>query len=177
MKTQIIVGFIAFGLICALPTFGQQKDVQGWREAKWGMTENEILEAFKGEAVRLDKIEEWGQLNLYAFIGINNYDIDGNKYGVYFAMDKTAKTLKRIQIYLLDTTSGLVRNRFRDLEKLLTEKYGAPSFKDASDKILNKIVVSWNFPSTIIELNYDNITARNEYLHLDYSVPRGKDKI
>lgn len=174
MKTQIIVGFI---LICALPTFGQQKDVQGWREAKWGMTENEILEAFKGEAVRLDKIEEWGQLNLYASIGINNYDIDGNKYGVNFAMDKTTKKLKMVQISLLDHTSGLVRTHFRDLEKLLTEKYGAPSFKNASDKILNEIVVSWNFPSTIIEINYSNITSRNEYLHLDYSVPRGKDKI
>jgi len=177
MKIKIIVCFLVFDLICALPTFGQLKDVQGWREAKWGMTEDEILKAFKGEAVRLDKIEEWDQLNLYASIGINNYDINGNKYGVYFAMDKTTKNLKMVQIYLLDTTSGIVRNRFRDLEQLLTEKYGAPSFKDASDKILNKIVVSWNIPSTIIELNYSNITARNEYLLLNYSMPKGKDKI
>ncbi len=172
MKTKIIVCFLFFGLICALPTFGQLKDVQGWREAKWGMTEDEILKAFKGEAVHLDKAQDWDQLNLYASIGINNYDINGDKYNVYFAMDKTAKTLKMIQIYAADKQYGLFQMRFKNLEPIFTEKYGAPSFKDNSDRIVNKSVVAWYFPSTKIELQYMDYS-----LMITYSVPRGKDKI
>jgi hypothetical protein len=124
------------------------------------MTEDEILKAFKGEAVHLDKAQDWDQLNLYASIGINNYDINGDKYNVYFAMDKTAKTLKMIQIYAADKQYGLFQMRFKNLEPIFTEKYGAPS------------VVAWYFPSTKIELQYMDYS-----LMITYSVPRGKDKI
>jgi hypothetical protein len=35
----------------------EPKDVQGWRQAKWGMTGEEVLNAFKSEAVRRTESE------------------------------------------------------------------------------------------------------------------------
>jgi hypothetical protein len=172
MKINIIVGLLAFSLICPLLTFSQQKDVLGWREARWGMTEEEILKAFKGEVKVLNKKEIFK--DMYASVGINNYDIEGDKYTVFFQMDDDKKILKQINISATgDSYSYSIR--FKSLAQIFTEKYGTPSFKDDGPYTS---VIAWNFRTSIIELTYMHMKSPNfENLTIIYHPPKGKDKI
>jgi len=165
MKYRKCINIIVFSLICMITILGQQKDVNGWQEAKWGMTEDEVLEAFKGEAIRLDKIVAYQAS--YASIGIINYDISGDKYLVHFIFDENKKNLQRIAITPEATT--ILDFHFRRLEQLLTEKYGIPYFKNTVTAMGgDKSVVAWNLESTIIELNFINIKLADiQYLNIN----------
>jgi hypothetical protein len=169
MKIKAFIGMVIICMIGTITVQGQQKDVKGWREAKWGMTENEILITFKGEAVRLEKIEEYS--SWYAPIGIIDYEIAGDKYKVHFLIDKDKKVLQQVNII---ADEGFKEIRYKKLEQILTEKYGTPSFKN-SDK--NESKIAWNFPSTIIELTYIHMKPVIENLTVIYHPPKESRKI
>lgn len=165
MKIKAFIGMVIICMIGTITVQGQQKDVKGWREAKWGMTEDEIIKAFKGEAIHLEKIEDWP--DFYAPVGINDFMIEGEPYKVRFLMSKSKKVLQQVSIF---AEGGFFNLRYKKLEQLLTEKYGAPSFKNVSD---DKSTVAWNFPFTIIELTYMNIKSiKFENLSLIFRPPK-----
>lgn len=151
--------------------FGQPKDVEGWSKAQWGMTEEQILEIFKGEVVRLDKVEFYE--NWYASIGINNLEIGGDKFYVHFLMNKKKKTLQQVNIIAKEEALQGIEVVFEFLEQLLVEKYGKPSFKNEEEY---KGRVIWNFPTTVIELSYLVISEINfKKLTIIYHPPRKDD--
>jgi len=53
-KKMFQIKAVGFALLAALRRL-QRRNVDGWRNAKWGMTETEILAAFPGEAKLLAK--------------------------------------------------------------------------------------------------------------------------
>jgi hypothetical protein len=152
----------------------QQNDVKGWREARWGMTEEQILSAFKGEAVRLNEPENYD--SWYASVGIPKYDISGEAYFVHFLMGKKSKTLQQVNIIAAEATKEFIDNAFTRLEQILTEKYGTPSFRDEKDE---RKQVIWNYPSTVITLSYMNMKSIDfKNLVITYHPPsKDKDKI
>ncbi|MFI5338253.1 MAG: hypothetical protein ACHQ7N_00245 [Candidatus Methylomirabilales bacterium] len=135
-------------------------DIEAWRSAKWGMTEAEILEIFKGEARKLDKEVRFSSGT--ATVEIPDYSIDGTRYRVLFLFDVSTKTLTKIQIQPKRETAAsgaLNAVLYRRLEMLLTEKYGPPTSAHENKPRngpagFDDWVAWWSFPKTIISLHY-----------------------
>lgn len=184
MRHFILITMVNFSLFISNTVLGQPNDVFGWNKSRWGMTEEEILETFKSQAERLDKMETYqgGYKNYYALIGIDNFDILGDNYKIRFLMDES-KTLAKVLIKVEGDDPS--ETRYRILEQLLVEKYGPPSYKyegkESTELIhsITSITMSWNFPSTIIEIKYVEITGIVRDLTISYYPPRKEiyDKI
>jgi hypothetical protein len=162
-RITIIVLSLIIALCVISGVFGQPKDpkdIEGWSKSRWGMTEEEILKAFKGKAVRLKEKETYH--GAYATIGINDLEIDGHKYQVRFLMDNIKETLQQVNIKLKDNELSAARRIFRELEVMLVEKHGPPSLKTAQkQKDFSCMITTWNFPTTVIKLLYLDIRPIN----------------
>jgi hypothetical protein len=158
----------------------------GWRDSRWGMTEEQILNTFKGEAVRLPAEKKLAKGN-YCNIVIENVKLGISIYQVNFVMDGQTKGLITVRISpaekwnLGDKTT---QAEFKDLEKLLIEKYGNPSYRDEmgnpdfSKRIKGhtNLVTKWNFPTTSIQLSYlEDRQTKLRYLNLNYRPNINKD--
>ena len=148
---------IGFSLLCLL-SCRAKIDLEGWRQAKWGMTEEEILDAFKGEAVRLNPSERYHQA--VATVGIEFLQISGFSFKAHFLLDEKTKRLFQVTIQPLhqeevNRIPFVLRDAVKDG---LTKKYGGASVKDGH-------TLKWIFPSTIIELD-----AQEKSLGVDGSV-------
>src|SRR5262249_49015704 len=99
-----------------------------WRAARWGMTRDEVLAAFPGEAQRLAPPAPFAQpqpgSSLAAGAGdlaIPAYDADGASFRVLFGFQ--AKALDRIHFSALKPGASTCE----DLEKALTDRHGKPA--------------------------------------------------
>lgn len=157
-------------LLISCGYFEKSNDINGWREAKWGMTEEEIVKAFKGEAAQNEK-EIIYSAEEYSNIGIRNFELGPGKYNAHFIMDKSTKKLVRIQIAPPNYYAPGGPAQYRYLETLLMDKYGpAQSKVDDPQRLRSR----WVYPSTIIQLwcsqagslytlgiNYEQNTKKN----------------
>jgi hypothetical protein len=141
---------LVFIVVCGV-SFGQVqvKDVPGWNAARWGMTEEEILAAFKGEAVRLAKPEVYA--SSVATIAINRIEIGGDSFYVHFLLDFVDKKLQQVTIKPIEVTRSNIKIIYNNLGLMLAEKYGSPTLRNEEE---NKGSLMWNFPTTTIELDY-----------------------
>jgi hypothetical protein len=148
-------------LLCAsLRSNSQTHDVFGWRNARWGMSETELVKAFGPELKKLRTAEKFSSRHVdYA---IPEYELDGNFYTVFFQMDDKTNRLDQILIRLNEMETQNPREReFNRLESLLTQDYGLPAQtsdrKFAQPLAKFKIVDlkrAWRFPTSSIELSY-----------------------
>lgn len=168
----------------------QPKDVLGWREARWRMTEEQILTAFKGEAFRFkEEIAIPG--GDYAIIGIENINLRGENFTVRFIMDGKTRKLKRVSFRPVETWNlgdKVTLATFKNLEQLLVEKYGKPAYRDDKGtpdynirvKGYTNLVTKWLFPTTSIELSYmeDRQTSmRNLFFSYQPNIDKDRDKL
>src|SRR5579884_1641318 len=128
----------------------QINHVEGWREARWGMTPDQVVAAFHGEALRAPQ-GKFTDTNILAFIPA--VEIEGVHYKVSFSFSPGEPKLKRIT---LQSMHGSV-DEFSVLEQKLVAKYGKPAV--SSDNDLPKIAAvdstkrrAWNLGPTSIEL-------------------------
>ena len=152
IKLTLVLFFCLTSVINA-----QTTDVLGWQEAKWNMSEQELLDTFKPKITKLDKRKILSDDYGYEDYAILDYEIEGNKFTVYFDMDNTTKKLKRVQLRLNEGESLISKDSlyFPLYESLLTRKYGTPSFKN-DDRKPRMVVLKrqWIFKTTTIELRY-----------------------
>lgn len=153
----------------------EPKDVNGWASARWGMTNEAILETFPGQAKRLEKRDQYkGTPPAYAEVGIEDFEILGQRYKIRFQMDQETDRLISILIQFQDTKNAGARVHFSSLEKALTEKYGRAIYRDEKetpDRRIGGVLLEgsatwsamWKFPSTVIELRY--LELRSIKLH------------
>ena len=73
-----------------------EDDVHGWRDAIWGMTNEQLIEAFPGEATKLPKRISWQRW--YTDYAISNYEISGSTFQVFFQMSQSDQKLSQILI-------------------------------------------------------------------------------
>jgi len=165
--------------LTALAGFGQTeipKDVNGWSKAKWGMTEEQILQAFGGEVVRVPSAKDDG---FAAPIAIPTTKIGRSQFTVRFRLDPGTHKLCEVLLTPVEQTSNYTGSRvnampevvFDELKELLTQKYGKPAstgpvysgtFETANDSAI------WRFPSAKIELTYTRIITLGNYILLHY---------
>jgi len=176
MKKRFVILLIFFFIATSGPyAQAQQKDVKGWRDARWGLNEDQLLALFKGEAIRLNEVVEYKEW--YAAIAIPNYEISDYEYTVHFLMDKKNKTLEQVNIIATSKTLESIYKAFSQLEKVLREKYGPPSFRNDGETDTRDVI--WNFPSIIIDLSLmDMKIIHFKNLVIKYTQPtKDKNKI
>ncbi|MGA2986479.1 MAG: hypothetical protein ABSG32_21985 [Terriglobia bacterium] len=117
------------------------KDVNGWTKASWGMTREEIMEAFPGTHPSK------------AVLVSAPFKIGNDRFNAEFNFAVNSKLLDVVIISPMDEIL-LPDDLFQRLELMLTEKYGSPTTR-ADPSLPDKEIIStsWAFPSTIISLN------------------------
>jgi hypothetical protein len=107
----------------------QEEAAEGWRAARWGMTVDEVLKAFPGEAVRLDPELKLADGTVVA-AGIDVHRIASYALRVRFVFEGGRLSLVSLRTPLDWYASSEV---YGEIEKALTARYGRP-VEIASDK-------------------------------------------
>lgn len=128
----------------------KQIDTKGWGEAQWGMTKDQLLEAFKGQAIEIPK-ELFVDHKTYKIAIINDYIIDGTRFTVTFFMSIKDDKLQRVHL----RSSPSVESKYLQFQKLFIEKYGPPNLdKENREGFSRTLVSTWFLTSSKIELTY-----------------------
>jgi len=161
--------------------------VHGWRDASWGMTPEQLLAAFRGEAMQLPKPVERSldRVKKVAPIGIDSFDLAGTRVNVRFlfsadSMRLAAVELQKFQIRPKRCMSDdrippadecLVIRSEADYDRLLvalTEKYGPPTLPQPNNGGPNGLRSTWTLPATVIQLFYGYTPGIAQYTTLIY---------
>ena len=152
--------FSLLGLILALSASGNsQTDIAGWRAARWGMSDSDILGTFGTQLKTLSKPQRFREQHVDLIIP--DFKINDHLFTVFFKMDDRTDKLIEVLIRLNEMKS---RNRrddlFSELETLLIKDYGAPGSKvNKKENPLAKYEYwdlrrIWRLPTTTVELDY-----------------------
>lgn len=118
-----------------------------WRTARWGMTKDEVVAAFPGEAQRLAKPADFGPpTSGSSDVAIPAYEADGVKFRVLFGFESNA--LNRIHLSAVKPGDATCS----DVEKIVTEKHAAPAARNNTGTSLRGEEVVWKRPDQTIVL-------------------------
>lgn len=132
-------------------------DPGGWTSAKWGMSDDQILQAIP-QAARLDPPEKVN----HARVHIPAFDLAGAQFHVYFIPDQVG--LAGVILSAKEPDEGLDA-LFRHLQELLVQKYGRP-WTAGVDQTTD---LQWSLPTTTITLSMVRIPAiKMQMLSLSY---------
>lgn len=157
------------------------RDIAGWSKARWGMTDDEILQAFPGEATRLEKTQQYGAGRV-ADVGIEDTEIDTYHFTVDFLLDGNTHKLVEVLLRLKEKNPGIAANAFDALEKALTEKYGKPAYRKERAKpglsgLETENWASWHFPSTMIDLRFTHMPGVLSMMAVKYESAALKENL
>jgi hypothetical protein len=158
------------------------RDLPGWQNTRWGMTEKDLAEV---PGLRLEKLPEQNHLlkqgsderYAYADYYIPDFELVGGRFEVEFFMDVKTNGLRSVYFSPVDShiRTLLANAYFEGLDQALTQKYGQPNFRnDSTDRGVKTRSRQWSFPSTVIELKLTGYSSVGmSSLHLEYK-PSGK---
>lgn len=174
----LLVALLTAALVCGL-AHANPKDVNGWRQAKWGMTEKEIMDAFKGEVKQLPGKKTYGRkgkIDYYSTLCIEDLSIGTEKYKAVFMMGNESNRLERILITPVVDKAKKNRLYYLAIKQLLIEKYGIPTTQEEKPESgrrpgLATYSSDWIFPSTMIKLSYFMMEKIDVFdMHLSYAM-------
>lgn len=175
---KFIMASVILLLITSTNTYGQM-DLQGFQDLPWGVGPKEIKIKFAESIHEVpSRIQYKG---LYVDLIIPDYDVSEVNFEVRFQMDM--KTDKLAQVLLtyedLNNTYSSLQISFDSLEKVLTRKYGEPTYRKdkKSSWFLASINLnrSWVTPTTTIDLSYSYTKGIMNHLTIIYFPTKGKD--
>ncbi len=127
------------------------RDPGGWTNARWGMTEAEILQALPGQAVRLEgiiPIKERTFNGVVARIGVPRLDLGKHTFRIFFICDPA---LRRVMMQADEASP----EAFIGIEALLVQRYGYPWVRSRRERMQSL----WSFATTAITLRYVDLRA------------------
>jgi hypothetical protein len=148
-KKAVVAALLLTPLLLAQPP----KDIEGWREAKWGMTKDQVLQAFPGEAKQGPPIK-FKRGFIDGIVSIDKFVVSDLNTRALFQFNRDSGCLQRILLEPSGGTAALFSEWYKRMLPLLIEKYGQPTVRSeprALNGNVNESVV-WSFPSTTIEL-------------------------
>jgi len=126
------------------------KNIAGYGNTAWGMTPDQVLNAEGPRAERLEK-----PLKFKTGLGIiiiKEVQVGVAEFSAIFIFDESGQKLRQVNLTSFEKkNAGMSALSFSSIEKSLTEKYGAPIYKEESR------VASWKLPKTSIDLRHSNI--------------------
>ncbi len=124
------------------------EDPGGWKAAKWGMTQDEVLAALAGQNPRVAGQPQNGT----ARVEIERVAIAGHDFSASFVPGKSGG-LVRVGLTTPDRNPPAAV--FDDLRKALIEQHGQPASSDMKrDGLVLEQVVKWEFPTTAVRLSH-----------------------
>jgi hypothetical protein len=156
-----ILALVAFGA----PPATADEDLNGWRQARWGMSDAELAAAF-GDALRkLPSRLQYG--NAYAARALEDVELGGLKFLALFQMG--AKDDRLRQVLLQRRDAQVTPAAYERLLDALKARYGAPQQTCVLPKPDGEPYVfslTWRFPDTTVHATWlDFMTG--EILHTD----------
>jgi hypothetical protein len=125
-----------------------------WRAARWGMTKDELLAAFPGEAQPLAAPTPFGpQTTGTAEAAIPEWTDGGVAYRVLFGF--AASGLDRIYLKALKPTAGTCE----DVEKALTAAHSAPADRHATGTSLRGEETTWKLADQTLTLGCSGVAS------------------
>lgn len=137
------------------------RNIAGYDKTIWGMSVDEVLAA---ESPRVEKLEkpEIFKTGISPII-INEIQIGVSKFRVLFIFNEKEQKLMQVNLAGYEQNNpGINSMAFSSIEKLLSEKYGAPTFKQEGKN------VSWKLPKTVIDLTHLNIPGIVSQVTISY---------
>jgi hypothetical protein len=159
------VWLLTLGLAALVPVQASAADAPGgWSKARFGMTVEEVIAAFGGEEVRLDKPDTYsdGFIAPVAIPDTKIGPIEHARVNFLFPKDGDKPRLQRVVIShsIIEPKPGddvRLRSEYDQLVKSLTEKYGSPSTQSQDGSARSdtfKQDASWFEPNVAVELSY-----------------------
>jgi hypothetical protein len=162
-----LLGLLSFMLVLGGTGNSQPKDVAGWQDARWGMSDNDIVRTFGSKLKKLPKKQVFRGHHVDYIIP--QFEMSGHLFTVFFKMDDRADKLDEVMLRFNEMKSQIPRNDvFDPLESLLAHDYGAPgekldkSFKTFGNYQLIDVSTVWKFATSSIELDY----SWDNHLHI-----------
>lgn len=134
------------------PAAGQRLPARAeWRTARWGMTLDEVLKAFPGEATRLEPPVTLKDGNVVA-AGIARHDVAGVSFRVRFVFDPRAGlALVSLRTPEKDPATP---ERFAAVEKALVERFGPAAQRGADDNFVDMRQTTWKTATGRVDVKY-----------------------
>src|ERR1035438_2984315 len=108
-------------LIMSLASAQPPKDIEGWREAKWGMTKDQVLQAFPGEAKQGPPIKiKHGLID--GTVSIEKFTVSDLNTRALFEFSRDSGRLQRILLEPTGGTIALFSEWYKRMLPLLIEK-------------------------------------------------------
>lgn len=119
------------------------QSLAGYGKTTWGMSPEQVVEAEAPRAEKLTKPENLG------LVKINNIKIGIYTFNANFIFDEVSMSLNKVNLTLAeDKGAGANPFVFSSLERMLTEKYGQPTYKNDS------VEASWKLEKTVISVKH-----------------------
>ena len=141
--------------------------LDGYGKSKWGMSPQQVVEAEGGRAHLLKTPVKY--FNSFGKVSINSVEIGSSDYEVIYLFDKENK-LVQVNVSSKEKENNLIHDsNFKTVESLLTQKYGAPTYREGGVKSM------WNMKGTTIELEHIYVANVVTQLTISY-VPEAVTK-
>ncbi|HUL60261.1 MAG TPA: hypothetical protein VLU43_13345 [Anaeromyxobacteraceae bacterium] len=121
-----------------------------WRAARWGMTAEEVVKAFPGEAVRLDPVLMLKDGNDVA-VGIDHHLVEGREFRVRFVFHEGRLVI--VSLRTPERTPALA-DAYQALDRHLAALIGRPGEHTADDSFVDMRQTRWNVGRSIVDLKY-----------------------
>ena len=139
--------------------YSQAKDVLGWENSRWGMSDKDLVAAFGSRLQKLPKREAFLKWHTDYVISTQS---GGVVYTVFFQMADDTNRLSQVLVRLNEMESKTSREDvFKLLASSLGHDYGEPTAQtNERYRFLSKfngmaLSRTWKFPTTTMELAYD----------------------
>lgn len=171
MRKLLCAFQIVFLFFFISSTYASIDKILGWGKTIWGMTEEEVLKV-EHRAFKFPNPEIYPECT--PSIGIKKIRIGTAEFDVKFLFWNNDKKLMKVIFSSFEKENYLINEKtFANIEKLLTEKYGVPTYKDPMKEI------SWNLSNTSIELHHFRLRSQSEiniyYKPIKSSLEESKD--
>jgi hypothetical protein len=154
------IGFALAGLAAALVATRADGQLEppvavpvhdlGWRSARWGMSVDEVLAAFRSEAVRIDPEQRLEDGNVVA-AGIESRTIAGVPFRVRFVFSAGKLALVSLRTPEAEPATFETYGRVRSA---LASELGWPGASTKDDNFVDLRQTRWQLGRTAVDLKY-----------------------
>jgi hypothetical protein len=150
---RVVASLVFMVLAFVLPAAAE--DIDGWHEAKWGMTPEEVQKALSYPTFEADLAKLCSKdCQEGAALELDDYELDDQHFTVRFWFSKPDKRLQAVSMYakqLNDTD----HQPYTKIKQFLENLYGSPQ---SSSLMRGYFEFTWKLPSTKITL-HSNTTS------------------
>jgi hypothetical protein len=166
---RTIVGILAFVMLAlALPVAGE--DINGWHEAKWGMTPDQVQKVLSYPTFEADLAKLCSkECNEGAVLELDDYELNGLNFTVRFWFSKPDRRLQAVSLFAKQL-NGNDNHAFTETKHFLETVYGSPKSFSLQHGYFD---IKWNIPSTMITL-LSNTTSEMTILYEESSGKEGR---